>query len=78
MSDNLKNRGPEDRRKVAGQQPWEVDTLARNIKPQVPGKSRAEVEAAIIRATKIPQFHNDRKMVTNAALGMLGKPPFKK
>ena len=78
MSDNLKNRGPADRRKVAGKQPWEVDTLARNIQPQVPGKSRAQIEAAIKQAAAVPQFHNNRKMVTNAALGILGKAPFQK
>jgi hypothetical protein len=76
MSDNPNKRGPADRRQVAGGQSYEVDYLARQIHPQVPGKSRAEVEAAIVKATKVPEFNNNRKMITNAALGILGKTPW--
>lgn len=76
MPDNPNKRGPADRRLVAGGQAHEVDYLARQIQPQVPGKSRAEVEAAIVRATKVPQFNNNREMIKNAALGILGKTPW--
>lgn len=76
MPDNPNKRGPADRRLVAGGQAHEVDHLARVIHPQVPNKTRAEVETAIKQAAKVPQFHNNRKMVTNAALGILGKTPW--
>jgi hypothetical protein len=76
MSDNKKKTGGADRRLVAGGQDYEVDYLAKQIHSQVPDKSRTEVEAAIKKAAAVPQFHNDRKMVKNAALGILGKTPW--
>jgi hypothetical protein len=76
MSDDKSKRGQSDRSKVAGGEAYEVDYLARQIQPLVPNKSRAEVEAAIVEATKVKEFHNNREMVKNAALGKLGKLPW--
>jgi hypothetical protein len=76
MSDDPKKRGGPDRRLVAGGQAHEVDYLARKLQPEFPGKSRAEIEAAIKSVTKIPEFQNRRPMIENAAKAKLGKYPW--
>lgn len=67
MSDNKSYRGPLDRSKIAGNQPYEVDHAARVLQQEFPGQSRRAIERAIVESTKVPQFHNNREMVMNSA-----------
>ncbi len=67
MSDDKSYRGPLDRNKISGREPYEVDYAARQLAREFPTKTRSEIERAITDSAKIPQFHNNRDMVMNSA-----------
>lgn len=67
MSDDKSKRGGQDRARLAGQQDYEVDHMARSLQREFPDKTRQEIERAITESAKVPQFHNNRIMVENSA-----------
>lgn len=67
MSDNPNLRGPQDRSRLAGLQPHEVDYAARILQAEFPTKTRQQIENAIQECAAEPRFHNNRDMVMNCA-----------
>jgi hypothetical protein len=67
MSDNPNLRGPQDRSRLAGLQPHEVDYAARILQGEFLNKSRQQIEDAIRQCAAEPRFHNNRDMVMNCA-----------
>lgn len=67
MSDDKTKRGQPDRSRISGSESYEVDAAALKLAPEFPGKTRRQIEQAIVASTKVPQFHNNRVMVLNSA-----------
>ena len=47
--------------------PHEVDYAAKQLAPEFPGKTPAQIRNAIVESARVPEFHNNREMVMNSA-----------
>lgn len=73
MADNKKLKDGRDRSKISAKETYEVTQLAKTIRKVVPDATTKQAISAVIKAARIPQFHNVRKVVEPAALMILRK-----
>ena len=66
MADNKSYRGPKDRSKVAGSEPYEVRYLVDKMAREFPQHSRPAVQKAAKESIAVKQFHNSRPMIENS------------
>lgn len=67
MSDDKTQRGQPDRSKISATESYEVDYAAKQLAPEFPGKTPAQIRNAIVESARVPEFHNNREMVMNSA-----------
>jgi hypothetical protein len=66
MSDNKSYRGPLDRSKVAGNEPYEMRYLVDKMSREFPDHSKKDVQQAAKESVAVKQFHNSRPMIENS------------
>lgn len=64
--DNKSYRGPLDRSKVAGNEPYEMRYLVDKMAREFPGQPRRAIEQAAKESVAVKQFHNSRPMIENS------------
>ena len=72
MSDDKSKRGFPDNTKFNKNEPYEVNYAAKKLQPEFPAKSVSQIKKALVDSAKVPQFHQNRKMIINSARMKLG------